>query len=150
MTAAEPISQLYNRKILTYAADIPRLGRLERPDASGDAVSRLCGSEIHVEIVVEGGAITDFAQEVKACALGQTSASIVARNIIGATRADIAAGRATMAGMLKEGGPAPAGRFSELEILAPVKDYPARHASVLLVFDALLQAFGKIDGDASS
>jgi len=150
MTAAEPINQLYNRKILTYAADIPRLGRLDKPDATGDAVSRLCGSEIHVEIMVENGVITDFAQEVKACALGQTSASIVARNIIGTTQADISAARTAMAGMLKEGGPAPTGRFEDLEILAPVKDYPARHASVLLVFDGLLKAFGKLNDGGNS
>jgi len=149
VTGAEPISQLYSRKILTYAADIPHLGRLDAPDASGDAVSRLCGSEIHVDIKVDGeGRITDFAQEIKACALGQTSASIVARHVIGATRADIAAARAAMAAMLKDGAPAPEGAFAELEVLGPVKDYPARHASVLLIFDALLKAFDALDGAA--
>ena len=149
MTGSEPISQLYSRKILTFAADIPRLGRLAAPDASGDAVSRLCGSEIHVDIKVDGeGRITDFAQEIKACALGQTSASIVARHVIGATRADIAAARDAMVFMLKDGAPEPAGRFEDLKVLAPVKDYPARHASVLLIFDALLKAFGALEGTA--
>jgi len=145
VTTSEPISQLYSRKILTYAADIPRLGRLDAPDASGDAVSRLCGSEVHVEINVEGTRVTDFAQEVKACALGQTSASIVGRNVIGATRDEISKARDQTAAMLKEGAPAPTGRFAELEVLAAVKDYPARHASVLLVFDALLKAFNELE-----
>jgi len=144
VTTSEPISQLYSRRILGYAADIPRLGHLDVPDACGDAVSRLCGSAVHVEIKVEDGRIADFAQEVKACALGQTSASIVGRHVIGATREEIAAARDEMARMLKEGGPVPAGRFAELEVLAPVKDYPARHASVLLIFDALLKAFGDL------
>ncbi len=145
MTASpEPISHLYSRKILAYAADIPRLGRLAAPDASGDAVSRLCGSEVHVEIKVKDGQVADFAQEVKACALGQTAASIVGRHVIGATPTEIAAARDEMARMLKEKGPPPLGRFAELEVLAPVRDYPARHASVLLVFDALLEALGKI------
>jgi len=148
LTAPEPISQLYSRKILTYAADIPRLGRLVAPDASGDAVSRLCGSEVHVEINADGARVTDFAQEVKACALGQTSASIVGRNVIGATRGEIQTAHDEMEAMLKEGAPAPTGRFAELEVLAAVKDYPARHASVLLVFDAILKAFKDLEAPA--
>ncbi len=145
LNTSEPLGELYSRKILGYAADIPRLGRLGAPHAGGDAVSRLCGGEVHVDICVEDGRITDFAQEVKACALGQTSASIVGRHIIGADRAEIAQARDALASMLKDDGAPPTGRFAELEVLAPVKTYPARHASVLLVLDALLKAFDGLD-----
>ncbi len=141
VTAPEPISTLYNRKILTYAADIPHLGRLKHADASADAVSRLCGSEVHVDICVKHGRISDFAQEVKACALGQTAASVVGGHVIGASRSEIEAAREAMLKMLKEDGPAPSGRFAELEVLLPVRDYKARHASVMLILDALVDAF---------
>lgn len=146
VTTPEPINSLYNRKILTFAADIPHLGRLEGAQASGDAVSRLCGSEVHVDINVDAGRITEFAQEIKACALGQTSASIVGRYVIGSSRDEIAQAREEMEQMLKEGGPPPSGKFTELEVLSPVKEYPARHASVLLIFDALLAAFDHLEG----
>lgn len=149
MTSPEPISDLYSRKLLAYAADIPRLGRLDTPDASGHAVSRLCGSELTVDVMVGDGAITDFAQEVKACALGQTSASIVGRHVIGATEPEIREARHQLAAMLKGERDDIDGRFAELEILAPVKAYPARHASVLLVLDALLDAFAHLKGEST-
>jgi len=145
VSSSEPISDLYSRRLLAYAADIPHLGHLDHADAKGDAVSRLCGSEVHVEISAADGAITDFAQDVKACALGQTSASIVGRHIIGARFDEIRLGRDQLAQMLGGDAAAPTGRFSELEVLAPVKEYKARHASVLLVFDALLDAISKLD-----
>ncbi len=143
----EPINNLYSRKILGFAASIPRVGRLAAPDARADAVSRLCGSKVHVEINVSGGAVTDYAQEVQACALGQTAASIIGANIVGATRAEIDAGKEALQHMLRTGESANFGRFGELEVLAPVKDYPARHGSVMLVFDALQQAFVSLDGE---
>lgn len=145
MTSSEPISELYSRKILGFASDIPHLGHLENPDASGHAVSRLCGSEVQVDICVKDGLITAFSQEVKACALGQTSASVVGRHIIGASRAEINAAQAAMMNMLKHNGPAPDGRFADLEVLEPVRDYSARHASVMLVLDALIEAFDKLE-----
>lgn len=147
----EPISDLYSRKILAYAASIPRLGHLEEPHASADAVSRLCGSKVHVEIRVEDGRIADFAQQVQACALGQTAASIIGGAIIGATREEIEQGRREMRQMLETGvGASPGGRFAELKVLAPVKDYPGRHGSVMLVFDALHKAFATLEPEAAS
>ena len=149
MSASEPIGSLYNRKILTFAADIPHLGRLTGAQGHGDAVSRLCGSEVHVDINAESGRITEFAQEVKACALGQTSASIVGRHVIGSSRDEVAKARDEMEIMLKKDGPPPGGKFSELEVLSPVKEYSARHASVLLIFDALLAAFDDLEDPPS-
>lgn len=146
MSSSEPISQLYSRKILGFASDIPHLGRLEAPDASGHALSRLCGSEVQVDICVEDGVISDFAQEVKACALGQTAASVVGRNIIGASRDEISVARQALTIMLKENGPPPTGRFADLSVLEAVRDYSARHASVMLPLDAVLEAFDKLQG----
>jgi len=142
VSGSEPINQLYSRKILGFASDIPHVGRLDNPQASGHAVSRLCGSEIHLDIRLdENGAISDFAQDIKACALGQTAASVVGHNIMGAKAEDIDAAHNAMSKMLKDNGPAPPGRFKDLEVLLPVKDYSARHASVMLVLDALKAAF---------
>lgn len=142
---SEMIDEIYNAKILEFAGNIPRTGTLSDPDGSAKAHSKLCGSTISVDIRVENGQITDFAHEVKACALGQSSASIVASNIIGARTDELYALKATMYAMLKEGGPAPEGRFGDLKFLAPVRDYRARHASTLLVFDAIVDALDNID-----
>ena len=138
------IDDLYNARILDFAGNIERAGRLDHPDASATAVSRLCGSKVTVDLKMADGVVTDFAHDVKACALGQCSSSIMARNIIGATADDLRALKATMYAMLKDGGPPPTGRWADLEILTPVRDYRGRHASVLLTFDAVVDAIDQI------
>lgn len=141
------IDEVYNAKILEFAGNIPRIGTLDGPDASAKAHSKLCGSTISVDLKVDVGQVTDFAQEVKACALGQSSASIVAANIIGATAKELRSLKATMYAMMKEGGPPPDGRFEALKFLEPVRDYRARHASTLLIFDAVVSALDQIEAD---
>jgi NifU-like protein involved in Fe-S cluster formation len=140
------IDGVYNKRILELAADIPRLGRLVHPQGSATAHSRLCGSTITVDLSLDRGKVCDFAQELKACALGQASASILARHILGATPGELRALRETMRKMLKENGAPPAGRWADLAALEPVRDYKARHASTLLPFDAVVGALDKIEG----
>jgi len=135
--------ELYNQRILALAADIPRLGRLGQPDGTASAHSKLCGSTVIVDVRVEGDRIVDFAHEVKACALGQASSSIMARHVIGASLDALRAARDQMRAMLKEGGEPPTGHFAEAEVLLPVKDYKARHASTMLTFEATLEAAEK-------
>lgn len=137
---------VYNRRILELAADIPLLGRLERPQASATAHSRLCGSTITVDLSLDGGKVSAFAQELKACALGQASASALARHILGATPEELRQLRENMRKMLKENGPPPVGKWADLAVLEPVRDYKARHASTLLPFDAVVGALDKIEG----
>lgn len=139
------IDDVYNSKLLHYAGNITRLGTLEAPDASAKAHSKLCGSTISIDLKMDGDTVSDFAQNVKACALGQSAASIVAQNIVGATSEDVRKVRAEMMAMLKEDGAPPEGRFGDLRYLQPVKDYKARHASTLLVFDALVDALNQIE-----
>lgn len=141
------IDEIYNAKILEFAGNIPRIGTLDTPDASAKAHSKLCGSTISVDLKVDAGQITDFAQEVKACALGQSSASIVAANIVGASEDELRRLKATMYAMMKEAGPPPEGRFEALKFLEPVRDYRARHASTLLIFDAVVAALDQIEAD---
>jgi NifU-like protein involved in Fe-S cluster formation len=139
------LDDIYNRQILEFAGTIPRLGRLPSPDATATAHSRLCGSTVTVDVNMNGDTVTDFAHEVKACALGQASSSIMARHVVGATAAELRDVRETMRKMLKEGGPPPGGRFAELKFLEPVRDYKARHASTMLTFDAVVDAVGQIE-----
>lgn len=139
------IDDVYNAKILEFAGNIPRIGRLEHPDASARAHSKLCGSTVTVDIRMDGDRITDFAHDVKACALGQASSSVMARNVIGATADELRAVREAMRRMLKENGPAPEGRFADLKYLEPVRDYKARHASTMLTFDAVVDAIDQIE-----
>jgi len=134
------IDDLYSAKILRLVANIPHAGRLAAPDATSEKVAKLCGSKITVDVVVDAGRVSDFAQEVRACALGQASAAVLGANIIGADPGEIELARDALYAMLKSGGPAPEGRFSELSVLEAVKDYPARHASTLLAFEAALEA----------
>ncbi len=132
------LSDLYSGRILEAAAAIPPARRLSAPDATATKTSRVCGSEVSVDLVVREGLVADFGMEAKACALGQASASIVARNIIGASAGELCDLRDAMRAMLKEGGPAPDGaRWKELEALIAIRDYPQRHASTLLVFEAV-------------
>jgi NifU-like protein involved in Fe-S cluster formation len=139
------LNEIYNRRILTLAADIPRLGRLPSPDASATAVSKLCGSTVTVDLAMEGDRVVDFAHEVKACALGQASSSIMARLAVGSTADELRRVRSGMRAMLKENGPPPDGRWAELQVLEPVRDFKARHASTLLTFDAVVDAIGQIE-----
>ncbi len=134
------IDDIYNARILEFAGNIPRIGRLDHPDASARAHSRLCGSTVTVDLKLEDGKVSDFAHDVRACALGQASASIMAQNIIGSTPDELQKVRQTMWSMLKEGGPAPSGRWGDLKFLQPVRDYKARHASTMLTFDAVVDA----------
>jgi len=137
------IDELYSAKILTLVANIPRTGRLAAPDASSVKTSKLCGSRITVDVGVTDGRVTDFAQDVSACALGQASAAILGANIVGADLSEIAFARDSLRAMLKTNGSPPVGRFSELAVLEPVKDYPARHASTLLAFEAAVEAVSR-------
>jgi NifU-like protein involved in Fe-S cluster formation len=137
------LNDIYNQRILELAADIPRLGRLAAPDATATAHSRLCGSTVTVDLNARDGIVTDFAHDVKACALGQASSSIMARNVVGSSVAELRELRETMRRMLKENGAPPEGRWADLAVLEPVRDYKARHASTLLTFDAVLDALEK-------
>lgn len=139
------INDVYNAKILGFAGNIGRLGRLEAPDATATAHSKLCGSTVTVDIRMDGDTITDFAHEVKACALGQASSSIMASHVVGASSEELRAVRETMRRMLKEKGAPPQGRFEDLKYLEPVRDYKARHASTLLTFDAVIDAIEQVE-----
>jgi NifU-like protein involved in Fe-S cluster formation len=143
------IDDLYSAKILKLAANMPRTGRLSAPGGTAEKVSKLCGSRAVVDVVVVNGVVTDFAQDVKACALGQAVAGIVGEQVIGATVEELEAARDALKAMLKAGGPPPTGRFADLAALAPVKDYPPRHASTLVAIEAAAEAARKAaDSDA--
>ncbi|MEO8926615.1 MAG: iron-sulfur cluster assembly scaffold protein [Caulobacteraceae bacterium] len=137
------IDDLYSGKILALAANMPRAGRLAAPDASAEKVAKLCGSRVVVDVAMEGDRVVDFAQEVKACALGQAAAAVLGANVIGASVDEIEMARDAFRAMLKMGGATPTGRFSDLSMLEPVKDYPPRHASTLLAFEATAEACRK-------
>jgi NifU-like protein involved in Fe-S cluster formation len=139
------LDDIYNKQILEYAGNIPRLGRLAEPDASATAHSKLCGSTVTVDVRMDGDVVSDFAHDVKACALGQASSSIMARHVVGATADELRAVRESMRKMLKENGPPPEGRFADLKFLEPVRDYKGRHASTMLTFDAVVDAIGQIE-----
>jgi NifU-like protein involved in Fe-S cluster formation len=139
------IDDVYNAKILGFAGNIARIGRLENPDATAMAHSKLCGSTVTVDLKMENDVVTDFAHDVKACALGQASSSIMASHVVGATADELRAIRETMRRMLKENGAPPTGRFDDLKYLEPVRDYKARHASTMLTFDAVVDAIGQIE-----
>jgi NifU-like protein involved in Fe-S cluster formation len=140
------LNDVYNRRILELAGSIPRLGRLPEPDASATAHSKLCGSTVTVDLKMDGDTVTDFAHEVKACALGQASSSIMARHIIGAKADELRALREGVRKMLKESGAPPAnGKWADVAVLEPVRDYKARHASTMLTFDAVVDAISQIE-----
>jgi len=139
------IDDVYNAKILGFAGNIERIGRLDCPDATAKAHSKLCGSTVTVDLSMENGVVTDFAHDVKACALGQASSSIMARHVVGATADELRTVRETMLKMLKENGPPPEGRFEDLKYLEPVRDYKARHASTMLTFDAVVDCIDQIE-----
>ena len=139
------LNDVYNGRILELAGNIPRIGRLADPDASATAHSKLCGSTVTVDLKMQGPLVTDFAHEVKACALGQASSSIMARHIVGAKADELRQLRETVRKMLKENGPPPGGRWSDIAVLEPVREFKARHASTMLTFDAVVDAIGQIE-----
>ncbi|MGB7033992.1 MAG: iron-sulfur cluster assembly scaffold protein [Xanthobacteraceae bacterium] len=140
------LNEVYNRRIIELAGNIPRLGRLPQPDASATAVSKLCGSTVTIDLAMDGDTVTDFAHEVKACALGQASSSIMASHIIGAKADELRSLREVVRKMLKENGAPPAdSKWADIAVLEPVRDYKARHASTLLTFDAVVDAIGQIE-----
>ncbi|XSG82233.1 MAG: iron-sulfur cluster assembly scaffold protein [Methyloligella sp. ZOD6] len=136
---------IYSQRILRLASDIPRCERLTNPQASATAHSKLCGSTVSIDLAMEDGVVTDYGQEVKACLLGQSSASVMGREIIGSTAEELRAIGNVMRKMLKEEGPVPTGRWADLAALEPVKDYKARQPSTLLVFDAVEDAISQIE-----
>ncbi len=137
--------KLYSQRILALAADIPHAERLGAPDATASRRSPLCGSMVTVDAKVEDGRLVDLGMDVKACALGPAGAAVLARAAIGRDRDAIRAGRDALEAMLKEGAPAPEGVFAELEVLTPARDYRNRHASILLAWDALLEAMSQAE-----
>ena len=139
------LDEIYSRRILELAADIPRLGRLPAPHGTATAHSKLCGSTVTVDLAVADGVVTDFAHDVKACALGQASSSVMARHVVGTRVDELRALREVMTRMLKQGGPPPDGRWADLAALTPVRDFKARHASILLTFDAVVDALNQIE-----
>ncbi len=139
------LNEVYNDRILELAGNIPRLGRLPAPDASATTHSKLCGSTVTVDLKMDGPVVTDFAHDVKACALGQASSSIMARHVIGAKADELRSLRETVRKMLKENGPPPSGKWADIAVLEPVRAYKARHASTMLTFDAVVSALDKIE-----
>jgi NifU-like protein involved in Fe-S cluster formation len=142
MTLPEDI---YSQRILELAAGMPRTARLAAPEATATAHSKLCGSTVTIDLAMEGDVVTDYGQSVKACLLGQSSASVMGREVVGSTAAELREVARAMRKMLKEGGPPPDGKWGDLAVLEPVRDYKARHASTLLVFDAVEDAIGQIE-----
>ncbi len=140
MSGDSDLIKLYSARILDLAADITHLGRLDDPDASVKKRSPLCGSTVTVDLKVQDGRISDFAQDVKACALGQAAASVVGAAVIGTTRSQIDKARDQLKAMLKSQGPAPDAPFDGLSVLLPARDYKNRHASILLTLDATAEA----------
>ena len=142
------LNDIYNKRIIELAGNIPRLGRLSDPDATATANSKLCGSTVKVDLKMTGDTVTDFAHDVKACALGQASSSILASHVVGSTASELRELRETVRKMLKENGLPPQGKWEDIKFLEPVRDYKARHASTLLTFDAVVDAIGQIEAKA--
>ncbi|MEP4038591.1 iron-sulfur cluster assembly scaffold protein [Pseudophaeobacter sp.] len=141
MSSETDLIKLYSSRILALAADIPFLDRLENPDASAKKRAPLCGSTVTVDLNIEEGRIVEFGQDVKACALGQASASVVGQNIIGRSFAEVETARDELKAMLKDDKPAPKSPFADLEVLIPAREFKNRHASILLCLEASLEAF---------
>lgn len=139
------LMQLYSRRILALASDIPHLGKLDHPTGSAHRRSPQCGSSVTAHVVMQDGRVADFAQEVRACALGQASAGVLGQTAMGRTRDEISHARDELQAMLKADAPAPAAPFDALEALLPAREFPNRHASILLAWEALL---GAIDASA--
>ncbi len=134
------LDEIYNTRILELAGAISHTDRLAEPDGTATGHSKLCGSTVTVDLKLDDGRVSEYGQSVKACLLGQASASVMAREIVGSTPDELRQVGQQMRAMLKEGGSPPAGRWSDLATLEPVRNYKARHASTLLVFDAVEKA----------
>jgi NifU-like protein involved in Fe-S cluster formation len=134
------IDDLYSARVLALAANMPHAGRLAAPQGSSQKVSKLCGSLVTVDLSLADGRVADFAQDVKACALGQASAAVLGAHVIGSSIAELQEARDALKAMLKTGGEPPEGRFADLRVLQVVRDYPARHASTMLAFEAAVEA----------
>ena len=147
MTRPEDI---YSDRLLALAADMPRTERLASPQATARAHSKLCGSTVEIDLVMDGDVVTDYGQTVRACLLGQTAASVMGREIVGSTAEELRAVGAKMRAMLKQGGPPPTGRWEDLALLQSVRDYKARQPSTLLVFDAVEDAIAQIEAKRAS
>ncbi|MBX5134340.1 iron-sulfur cluster assembly scaffold protein [Rhizobium sp. L9] len=139
------MDDIYNSKILEFAGNIPLTGMLDDADATAQAHSRLCGSKVRIWLKMDGDVVTGFSHDVKACALGQASSSIMARHVVGATSGELRQARLDMLAMLRADGAGPGGRFEDMRYLLPVRDYKARHASTMLTFDAVVDAIGQIE-----
>lgn len=139
------LNDIYSRRILELAANIPHLGRLSEPDASATAHSKLCGSTVTVDLKLDGNVVTAFAHDVKACALGQASSAIMGQHVVGSTAEELRKVRETAARVLKANAEAPGGKWGDLKVLEPLRDYKARHASILLTFDAVVDALDQIE-----
>ncbi len=144
------LDDIYSNRILELAAAIPRCERLSDPDATATAHSKLCGSTVSVDLKMRDGVVTDYGQSVKACLLGQAAASVVGREIIGTDQHEMREVAEKVRAMLKENGPPPNGRWADLAVLEPVRDYKARHPSTQLVFQAVLEAMDKIENTSSA
>jgi NifU-like protein involved in Fe-S cluster formation len=144
------MDDIYNSKILEFAGNIPLTGTLTDADAFSEKHSKLCGSKVKIWLKADRGIVTGFAHDVKACALGQASSSIMARHVLGASAEEIRKAKQDMFDMLKADGEGPSGRFEDMRYLKPVKDYKARHASTMLTFDAVVDALDQIEARASA
>lgn len=144
------LDDVYNARILALAANIPLLDRLPTPDATAKAHSKLCGSTVTVDVTMDGDVVTGFGHEVKACALGQASSSIMARHVVGSTAQELRDVREQARAILKENAEPPQGKWADLAVLVPVRDYKARHASTLLTFDAVVDAIDQIEAKRKS
>ena len=135
------IDDLYSARILTLAANLPHSGRLAAPEGTAERVAKLCGSKAIIDVVLDdAGRVAEFAQDVKACALGQAAAGVLGESVLGSTVGELLETREAMLAMLKSGGEGPSGRFEGLRVLKQVADYPARHASTLVAIEATLEA----------
>ena len=132
--------KLYSGRILELAADVPHLGRLSAPHATSKRRSPLCGSTVTVDVELTGDRVSGFAQDVKACALGQAAAAVVGGAVLGRSATELATARDSLRAMLKDGGPVPAAPFDGFEVLIPARDYKNRHASILLAIEAATEA----------
>jgi NifU-like protein involved in Fe-S cluster formation len=148
MSTDNDLIKLYSQRILALAADIPLAERLDAPQASVRKRAPLCGSTVTVDLDMEAGRITRFGQDVKACALGQASAALMAANILGRSRAEVEAGRDQLRAMLKDGAPPPLPPFTGYEVLEPARDYKNRHASIMLAFEATVEAMAQAEAEA--
>ena len=141
------IDELYSARILSLAANLPHSGRLPAPHGTGERVAKLCGSKATVDVVLDAdGRVIAFAQDIKACALGQAAAGVVGEAVVGATAEEVEAARDGLLAMLKAGGEGPTGRFEGLRALKQVADYPARHASTMVAVEATLDAIRQAQG----